>query len=47
MYQEWDLEMYSSLILNYFLNMAENKLHFVEGASIHGLPMFSGINYPF
>jgi len=27
--------------------MAENKLHFVEGASIHGLPMFSGINYPF
>ena len=29
------------------LEMAENKLPFVEGASIHRPPMFSGINYQF
>ena len=27
--------------------MAENKLPFGEGASIHSPPMFSGINYQF
>ena len=27
--------------------MAENKLSFAEGASIHRPPMFSGINYQF
>jgi len=27
--------------------MAEKKLPFVEGASIHRHPMFSGINYQF
>jgi len=27
--------------------MAENKLPFAEGASIHIPPMFSGINYQF
>jgi len=27
--------------------MVENKLPFVEGASIHRPPMFSGINYKF
>jgi len=27
--------------------MVENKLPFVEGASIHRPPMFSGINYQF
>jgi len=25
--------------------MAENKLPFAEGASIHRPPMFSGVNY--
>jgi len=25
--------------------MAENKLHFAEGGSMHRPPMFSGINY--
>jgi len=29
------------------LEMAENKRPFVEGASIHRPPMFSGINYQF
>jgi len=27
--------------------MAENKLHFAEGASIHRPPMFCGLNYQF
>jgi len=27
--------------------MAENKLPFVEGASIHRLPMFLGVNFQF
>jgi len=27
--------------------MVENKLPFVEGASIHRSPMFSGVNYRF
>jgi len=27
--------------------MAENKLRFAEGASIHRPPMFSGVNYQF
>ena len=27
--------------------MAESKLPFVEGAAIHGLPMFCGLNYQF
>ena len=30
-----------------FGSMAENKLPFVEGASIHRPPMFSGVNYKF
>ena len=30
-----------------FRSMAENKLSFAEGASIHKPPMFSGVNYQF